>query len=168
MTLIQDVDPARFRVTLGHHPTGVVLVTAIDAAGEPVGMVVGSFTSVSLEPPLVAFLPARASDRFPRLRSASSFCVNVLASDQGDLCRAFATKGADGFPGVSWTPSPSGAPVVDGVIAWVDCTTESVTEAGDHFIVLGRVRDLDVVNPVAPLLFFQGGYGRFAPLPPMA
>ncbi|MGY1821001.1 flavin reductase family protein [Geodermatophilus sp. SYSU D00079] len=164
MTLIQDVDPARFRTTLGHHPTGVVLVTAIDAAGEPVGMVVGSFASVSLDPPLVAFLPTRGSARFARLRTASSFCVNVLAHDQDDLCRAFATKGADGFPGVAWTPSPSGAPVLAGVVAWVDCTVESVTDAGDHHLVMGRVRDLDVVNPVPPLLFFQGGFGRFAPL----
>ncbi|MGK5113230.1 MULTISPECIES: flavin reductase family protein [unclassified Geodermatophilus] len=164
MTLTQEVDPTRFRATLGHYPTGVVLVTAIDATGAPVGMVVGSFTSVSLDPPLVAFLPTRGSERFARLRTASSFCVNVLASDQGDLCRRFSTKGVEDFTGIAWTPSPSGAPVVAGAVAWIDCTFESEVDGGDHAIVLGRVRALDVANPVAPLLFHQGGFGRFAPL----
>lgn len=160
----QAIDVTRFRTTLGHYPTGVALVTAIDSDGEPVGMVVGSFTSVSLVPPLIAFLPARASQRFGRLRSAASFCVNVLAHDQGELCRTFAGKGGNDFRGVGWSPSPTGAPIIHGAVAWIDCILESITEGGDHYIVLGRVHDLQVVNPVPPLLFFQGGYGRFSPL----
>jgi flavin reductase (DIM6/NTAB) family NADH-FMN oxidoreductase RutF/DNA-binding IclR family transcriptional regulator len=157
-------DSRRFRETLGHFPTGVVLVTAFDEDGRPIGMVVGSFTSVSLDPPLVAFLPAKGSGRYSRLRSSNRFCVNVLSADQEQLCRRFATKGDAAFDGVEWTASPSGAPVLEGSVAWIDCTVESVQEVGDHYLVLGSVDDMEVVNPVAPLLFFQGGYGRFTSL----
>ncbi|MET0521337.1 MAG: flavin reductase family protein, partial [Jiangellaceae bacterium] len=111
----------RFRDVLGHFPTGVVVVTAMAPSGGPVGMAVGSFTSVSLDPPLVAFLPDRASSTFPHIRGAASFCINVLAADQEDVCRAFALRGADKFRDVSWSPSPSGTPVLDGVVAWIDC-----------------------------------------------
>ncbi|MFI9628779.1 flavin reductase [Streptomyces sp. NPDC052042] len=153
----------RYREVLGHYPTGVVVVTARDETGEPVGMTIGSFTSVSLDPPLVAFLPTRDSRTFARLRTASSFCVNVLAADQDGLCRRFAVPGEDRFQGVEWTPAPSGAPVLDGAVAWIDCEPHDVTEAGDHWLVLGRVTRLRVVRRVQPLLFFQGGYGRFTP-----
>ena len=157
-------DSRRFRETLGHFPTGVVLITAFGHDSSPVGMVVGSFTSVSLDPPLVAFFPARGSARYSRLRSSNRFCVNVLAADQEELCRRFATRGDTAFDGVSWSPSPSGTPVVEGSVAWLDCTVESAQEAGDHYLVLGRVEEMEIVNPVAPLLFYQGGYGRFASL----
>ncbi|MFI9628789.1 flavin reductase [Streptomyces sp. NPDC052042] len=157
----EGVAPLHFRQTLGNYPTGVVVVTGIDDRGEPIGMVVGSFTSVSLDPPLVAFLPQCDSGTFARLRTADSFCVNVLAADQEALCRRFARRGEEKFAGVAWEPAPSGAPVLDGVVAWVDCTYESISEAGDHYIVIGRASAMDVVRPTLPLLFFQGGYGRF-------
>ncbi|MCD4534325.1 flavin reductase [Nocardioides sp. cx-169] len=156
-----SVEPLHFRETLGHYPTGVVIVTGVDAGGEPVGMVVGSFTSVSLHPPLVAFLPQRDSGTFARLRDASSFCVNVLAADQEDLCRRFAQRRDDKFDGVDWHPAPGGAPILDGAVAWIECDYQSVVEAGDHFVVIGHVTGMDVLRPTLPLLFFQGGYGRF-------
>lgn len=154
-------DSRRFRETLGHYPTGVALVTGFDEAGRPVGMVVGSFTSVSLDPPLVAFLPTKDSGRYARLRSARTFAVNVLSADQEDVCRRFAARGDTSWDGIPWSTSPAGTPVLDDAVAWIDCTVESVQEAGDHLLVIGRVQDMLVVNPVAPLLFFQGGYGRF-------
>lgn len=157
-------DPMAFRNVLGHFPTGVVLITGIADDGEPVGMIVGSFTSVSLDPPLVGFLPTVSSYTFKRLRTAKSFCVNVLAGDQEDICRRFAGRTENKFDSVEWTQSPSGAPVLDGVVAYIDCTFESVSDAGDHYIVVGAVQELQVCRPVAPLLFFQGGYGQFAPL----
>ena len=156
------LDSSRFRETLGQFPTGVVLVTAFGHDGGPVGMIVGSFASVSLDPPLVAFFPARGSARYSRLRSSNRFCVNVLAADQEDLCRRFAISGDTAFDGVSWWPSRSGTPVVEGSVAWIDCSVESVREVGDHYMVVGRVQEMEIVNPVAPLVFFQGGYGRFA------
>lgn len=157
-------DGRKFRTVLGHFPTGVAVVTALDTDGNPVGMAVGSFTSVSLDPPLVAFLPDKGSSSFPKIRDAAAFCVNVLAAEQEDVCRQFAAKGADKFAGLGWEPGPStGSPVLDGVVAWMDCEMGEVIDAGDHYIVLGQVMELDVANADLPLLFFQGGYGRFAP-----
>lgn len=157
-------DPMAFRNVLGHFPTGIVLITSIAEDGEPVGMIVGSFTSVSLDPPLVGFLPTVSSQTFKRLRTAKSFCVNVLAGDQEDLCRHFAGRTENKFDSVEWTPAPSGAPVLGDVVAFIDCTFESIADAGDHHIVVGAVQELQVCRPVAPLLFFQGGYGQFAPM----
>ncbi len=154
-------DSAKFRQVLGHFPTGVTVVTADTDTG-PTGMAVGSFASVSLDPPLVAFFPGAGSSSWPRIESAGSFCVNVLAEDQEEVCRRFASKGDDKFTGLGWRPAPSGAPLLDGVLAWIDCDIESVTEAGDHYCVMGRVRELEVVHDGAPLVFFRGGYGRFA------
>ena len=88
--------------------------------------------------------------------------MNILAEDQEEVCRRFASKGDDKFAGLGWAPAGSGSPLLDGVLAWIDCDIDSVTEAGDHFCVMGRVRDLAVVHDGAPLVFFRGGYGRFA------
>jgi flavin reductase (DIM6/NTAB) family NADH-FMN oxidoreductase RutF len=158
-----DIDPGLFRETLGHYPTGVAVVTAIGANGNPVGMVVGTFSSVSMDPPLIAFYPMSNSRSFAELRNASAFCINVLASDQESFCRRFATAGESKFDGVEWRPAPLGSPILDGAVSWIECTFEDVREAGDHFIVLGRVQDLAVERSTLPLLFFQGGYGRFSP-----
>jgi flavin reductase (DIM6/NTAB) family NADH-FMN oxidoreductase RutF len=159
----KDIDPALFRETLGHYPTGVAVVTAIADDGNPVGMVVGTFSSVSMDPPLIAFYPMSNSRSFALLRNATAFCINVLASDQEPFCRTFATAGENKFDGVKWRPGPLGSPILDGVVSWIECTFEDVREAGDHFIVLGRVEDLAVEKSTLPLLFFQGGYGRFSP-----
>jgi flavin reductase (DIM6/NTAB) family NADH-FMN oxidoreductase RutF/DNA-binding IclR family transcriptional regulator len=157
-------DPLWFRNVLGHFPTGVVVVTAMTTSG-PVGMAVGSFTSVSLDPPMVAFLPDRKSSTFPQIREAGRFCVNVLADDQSDLCRQFAIKGADKYAGVAWTPSEvTGSPRLSEAVAWIDCDMSAVHDAGDHFIVVGDVQALGVSAGRDPLLFFQGGYGRFSSL----
>lgn len=165
MTTDPVQNPTRhYRNVLGHFPTGVAVVTAVSDDGTPTGMVVGSFTAVSLDPPLVAFLPDKGSSTFPAIRASGAYCVNVLGGEQEDLCRRFATKGADRFSGTPWHPAPgSGSPVLDGAVAWIDCQIEDVHEAGDHLIVIGRVLDLDVHTPALPLLFFQGGYGTFAP-----
>ena len=157
------IDPALFRETLGHYPTGVAVVTAMAEDGRPAGMVVGTFSSVSLDPPLIAFYPTKNSGSFAILRSAQAFCINVLASDQEPLCRRLATGGATKFDGVDWRPGPLGSPVLHDAVSWVECTFEEIREAGDHYIVLGRVREFAVQRSTLPLLFFQGGYGRFSP-----
>lgn len=154
-------ESAKFRQVLGHFPTGVTVVTAATDSG-PVGLAVGSFASVSLDPPLVAFFPDKGSSSWPRIEAAGAFCVNILAEDQEDVCRRFASKGDDKFAGLGWKPAGSGAPLLAGVLAWIDCDIESVAEAGDHFCVTGSVRELDVGHDGAPLVFFRGGYGRFA------
>lgn len=157
------IDPATFRRILGHYPTGVCVITSVDDAGARLGFVVGSFSSVSLDPPLVAFFPDKKSSTWPRIEATKRFCVNVLGDDQGDLCRRFASKADDKFDGVTHRTSPAGLPILDGVVAWIDCDLYAVYEAGDHYIALGRVHALDSEAPTRPLLFFQGGYGRFDP-----
>jgi flavin reductase (DIM6/NTAB) family NADH-FMN oxidoreductase RutF len=155
------IEPSRYRQVLGHFPTGVTVITA-EVDGDAVGLAVGSFCSVSLDPPLVAFFPGKGSTSWPRIEAAGAFCVNILSDDQEDVCRRFASKDDDKFAGLGWSPATSGSPLLDGVLAWIDCDIESVTEAGDHWCVIGRVRDLAVGHEGAPLIFFRGGYGRFA------
>lgn len=159
-----SIDARRFRDVLGHFPTGVAVVTGMDADGRPAGMAVGSFSSVSLDPPLVAFMPDRSSSSWPKFRDSGAFCVNILGAEQESVCRAFAMKGGDKFAELSWRPAGSGSPILDGVLAWIDCDLDVVHEAGDHYIVIGRVRELDIGTPALPLVFFQGGYGRFTSL----
>ena len=157
------IDSLRYREVMGHYPTGVTVVTGIADDDEPVGMVIGTFTSVSLDPPLVAFLPTRASRTFARLRTARSFCINVLAHDQVELCRTMTSPAPAKFRGVEWSASPTGAPAIAGAVAHVHCAPRQAIEAGDHFIQLCEVESMEVHRQVTPLLFFQGGYGGFSP-----
>jgi flavin reductase (DIM6/NTAB) family NADH-FMN oxidoreductase RutF len=157
-----SIDEARFRQVLGHFATGVTVVTGM-AGREPVGLAVNSFTSVSLEPALVAFCVAKRSRTWPQLRDVGAFCVNILADNQEALSRAFAGHPPERFLGVGWRPGRSGAPILAGVLAWIECTIETEHDAGDHVIVVGRVRELDVGEEGRPLVFYRGGYGRFEP-----
>ncbi|HUR13057.1 MAG TPA: flavin reductase family protein [Mycobacteriales bacterium] len=151
------VEPAEMRRVLGQFATGVTIVTGSDD-GEPVGFACQSFTSVSLDPPLVLFCPAHTSSTWPRIRSGRAFSVNVLADDQLDVCKAFATSGGDKFDGVIWHQTPWG-PSIEGVLATVHCDIEAVHPAGDHDVVVGRVRQLVTHREAAPLLFFRGQFG---------
>jgi flavin reductase (DIM6/NTAB) family NADH-FMN oxidoreductase RutF len=155
-------DEARFRQVLGHFPTGVTVITATND-GQRVGLAIGSFFSVSLDPPLVGFCAGHSSSSWPAIREAARFCVNVLAHDQEDECRVFASKAPDKFDGLGYKPAPySGAPLLDGVLAWMDCEIEAIHDAGDHDVVIGRVHDLRVAREVGPLIFFRGGYANLA------
>ncbi len=154
------IDGNEFRRVLGHFPTGVAVVSAVDDAG-PVGMAVGSFSSVSLDPPLVMFCPARTSSTWQRIRNSGSFCVNILGHHQLDLCGVFAGQDLDKYAGIEWRSASTGSPVIDGAIAWIDCEIHAVYDGGDHDIVVGLVRELDVDADHGPLLFFKGGYGRY-------
>ncbi|MFC9299004.1 flavin reductase family protein [Streptomyces sp. NPDC057011] len=141
--------------------TGVAVITARGSDGHPVGMAVQSFSSVSLDPPLVCFCPARTSTTWPRIRAAGAFAVNILAADQRELCRRFAVTGGDKFAGVPWRAGGNGAPLLDGVLATVECALEGVLDGGDHAIVLGRVTDLTAHRAdEPPLLYFRRAYGR--------
>ncbi|MFF0625892.1 flavin reductase family protein [Streptomyces sp. NPDC004296] len=158
------LDPAEFRSVLGHFASGVTIITAPGEAG-PAGFACQSFASLSLDPPLVAFMVARTSTTWPRLAQAGVFCVNILGAEQGDLCRAFAVSGADKFAGVRHTPAPAtGSPRLADVPAWIDCTIHAVHTGGDHHIVTGRVEALGTdptAAPQGPLLFHRGTFGRF-------
>jgi flavin reductase (DIM6/NTAB) family NADH-FMN oxidoreductase RutF len=153
------IDQASYRQVLGHFPTGVTVIAGMDG-DEPVGLAVGSFFSLSLDPALVGFCVDRTSGSWSRMAGSGSFCVNVLGADQEDVCRAFATSGEDKFKGIGWKASESGSPLLDGVLAWIDCAIEDVHDGGDHHIVVGRVLGLAVANEGAPLVFYRGGYAN--------
>jgi flavin reductase (DIM6/NTAB) family NADH-FMN oxidoreductase RutF len=156
-----QIDESRFRQVLGHFPTGVTVVAAKADGEPPVGLAVGSFFSVSLDPPLVGFCPGKSSSSWPKIEATGHFCVNILAEDQEDVARTFAGKGEDKFESVGWKPAGTGSPVIRDVLAWIDCAIEDVHDAGDHYIVTGRVHELKVEREGHPLVFFRGGYGSF-------
>lgn len=156
------IDTATFRQVLGSYPTGVCAITATGPDGIPVALVVGSFTSVSLDPPLVGFLPDKSSSSWPLIEKAGHFCVNVLASDQLDICRQLAAKGPDKFAGLEIVMSDHGHPVIANSLARIDCEIHQVIEAGDHWFVLGRVLGLETTRDADPMLFHRGRYGGFS------
>ena len=156
-------DSAEFRRVLGHYPTGVTVVTGVENGG-PVGLAIGSFCSVSLDPPLVMFCPGKSSGSWPAIERSGSFCANVLADDQAALSSLFAGRDPDKFAGVAWGTRATGSPVIDGCLAWIDCAIDTVHDAGDHWIVVGRVADLGIGRPEAgPLVFCKGDYGAVGP-----
>lgn len=155
-------DDGRFRTVMGHFATGVTVITAIDD-GEPVGIAANSFTSLSLDPPLVLFCVARSSSTWPRIERAGRFAVNILGEHQEEVSQLFATKGADRFGDTEWRVGVSGSPVLEDAMAYIDCEIDAQYPGGDHLIVVGRVLDLDVRGGARPLLFFRGGYGRLNP-----
>ena len=141
----------------------MVAVTGIDD-GQPVGFAAQSFTSLSLDPPLVAVCPALSSTSWPRIRSGGVYCINILGEDQRAVCDVFAASGGDKFARLAWRPGATGAPILDGVIAYIDCTIEVEHDAGDHTIAVGRVVDLATLDATrGGLLFFRGAYGHFEP-----
>jgi 3-hydroxy-9,10-secoandrosta-1,3,5(10)-triene-9,17-dione monooxygenase reductase component len=166
--LLDEDDPAaiaaarQFRDVLGRFASGVTVVTAI-SGGAPVGLTCQSFSSVSLNPPLVLFIPAKTSRAWPAIQRSGKFCVNFLADGQAELSNQMASKGVDKFADVAWTPAPAtGSPLIHDTLAYVDCQIQSVHEAGDHYVVIGRVLDLGLPEEDSgidqPLLFFRGQY----------
>ncbi|MGH9136437.1 MAG: flavin reductase family protein [Acidimicrobiales bacterium] len=161
-------DSAHFRAVLGHFPTGVTVVTGLTGVSgdRPIGFTIGSFTSISLDPPLVGFLAMTDSDTWSAMAPAGVFCVNVLRNTQADLCWRFAKQGneANRFDGLSWFPSTTtGCPIIDGVGAWIDCAVERTIELGDHFLVVGAVVALDHYDDThVPLVFYRGALGGFS------
>lgn len=157
---LPEIDGQQLRTVLGHFATGVVAITGVDpTTGGPTGLAANSFTSVSLTPPLVAFCVAKTSSSWPSVRAAGRFAVNILSDAQENVCRQLAVRGPDKFAGLDWQPSPAGAPVLDGALAWIEAEIDDEHEAGDHTIVVARVRHL-YASALEPLLFFRGRYGR--------
>jgi flavin reductase (DIM6/NTAB) family NADH-FMN oxidoreductase RutF len=153
------INQGQFRTVLGHFASGVVVVTGTND-GQPVGFTCQSFFSLSLDPPLVAIAPAKSSTSWPRIAPGKVFCLNILSDQQEALCWTFASSGGDKFAGLGWSPASTGAPRLNDVLAWIDCTLEDVHEAGDHVLVVGRVVDLGAAAG-EPLLFYRGGLGGF-------
>jgi flavin reductase (DIM6/NTAB) family NADH-FMN oxidoreductase RutF len=156
------IDSREFRNALSQFCTGVVIATGC-LDGAPAGFAAQSFTSLSLEPPLVAVCPAKTSTSWPKLRKSGSFCINVLSAKQKAVCDQFAKPGQ--FADIGWRAGVTGSPVLDGVLAYIDCDLYAEHDAGDHVIAVGRVRELAICDAATePLLFFRGAYGNFRPL----
>jgi flavin reductase (DIM6/NTAB) family NADH-FMN oxidoreductase RutF len=153
------LDTLAFRQVMSRFPTGVTVVTTFGPDGAPLGLTVNSFTSVSLDPPLVLVCLGHASSSRDPLLGARSFAVNVLSAGQRRLAARFAAEPSAGrFDGVAWRPGPNGAPVLSDVAAWVACTPEASYEAGDHTILVGRVEAADTGTEEA-LAFYCGAFG---------
>jgi len=153
-------DPRTLRDALGCFATGVTVVTMRDEAGQPVGLTANSFSSVSLDPPLILFCLARSSTNLARFRQAEHFAINVLHIGQQPMSGAFARSVADRFQDVAWETWDTGAPILSGSLASFECATDQVIEAGDHLVFIGRVLRARFEPRRDPLLYFRGKYRR--------
>lgn len=150
-------DGKEFRRVMGSLPTGVVIVSGVDVSGVPQGVTIGSFVSISLDPPLVGFFQGMNSKTWPAIAASGSFCANVLAHDQDELCWRFAKESENRFDGVEWSPAQSGSPKISGSLAHIDCTIESSSQIGDHLFIVGRVQNLEAPAGVKnAMVFFKG------------
>lgn len=154
------IDAMELRRALGTFATGVAVVTTMDEDGAPRGFTANSFTSVSLDPPLILICVAKTAASRPVFESAESYAVNILCEDQKAISASFASRGVDRFGAVAWGPRATGAPVLEGVVAWLDCRMHQVVDAGDHVILIGRVVAFDYTGS-SPLGFCRGAYVTF-------
>lgn len=157
------IEPLRFREALGHYASGITVITS-HVDGEPIGFTCQSFYSVSMSPPLVSFSVMASSASYPKIRQAGRFAVNILSGEQVAISNQFARRGTDKWHGVDWQESPLGNPVIAGSLHWLDCEIYAEHTAGDHLIVIGEVKALDLQTAAAtqPLLYFKGQYCNIA------
>jgi 3-hydroxy-9,10-secoandrosta-1,3,5(10)-triene-9,17-dione monooxygenase reductase component len=152
-----------FRRVLSHFASGVVVVTGITDDGRPAGLTCQSFTSLSLDPPMVLFCPAKTSTSWPHIAGAPFLCVNILSHGQDRLSDAFARSGTDKFADVGWTPAPhGGAPALDGAVAHIEARVAGCHDGGDHYIVTCLVESFaeagDEAGDREPLLYYRSRY----------
>ena len=157
----QGVDPAQFRQLLGRFATGVTVLTTRDPRGRPIGMTASSVASVSLEPPLLLVCVDRGHDMHAAMQATRRFVLNVLAADQEALSRRFAADRPDRFEGIGYTESEQGLPLLEGVLATIECDKQAETPAGDHTVFIGIVTGGSVTDR-KPLLYYRGGYASLS------
>ncbi|MGY2177724.1 flavin reductase family protein [Pseudomonas azotoformans] len=157
------IEPLSFREALGHYASGITVITS-NLEGEPIGFTCQSFYSVSMTPPLVSFSVMASSASYPKIRQAGRFAVNILSGEQVKLSNQFARRGTDKWHDVDWQASPLGNPIIAGSLHWLDCEIHAEHAAGDHLIVIGEVKALNLQETAAaqPLLYFKGQYCNLA------
>ncbi|GFM84139.1 monooxygenase [Pseudomonas cichorii] len=157
------IEPLSFREALGHYASGITVITS-HIAGEPIGFTCQSFYSVSMSPPLVSFSVMSSSASYPGIRQAGRFAVNILSGEQANISNQFARRGTDKWHGVEWQESPLGNPIIAGNLHWLDCEIHAEHAAGDHLIVIGEVKALNLQQETGtqPLLYFKGQYRNLA------
>lgn len=156
----QEIDPAEYRRVFGALPTGVTAITGLTNEGKPMGFIVGTFMSLSLEPPLVTFCVDKGSSTWPTLRSLGKFTANILSTEQLPVSRALSRKGDDKFQGVDYEIGPNETPRIKGATAWIDCEVLSEVVAGDHYMIVGGIDSMEATEKEA-LLFRGGKFGEF-------
>ncbi|PRE45477.1 flavin reductase [Burkholderia multivorans] len=158
------IEPLSFRKALGHYASGITVITS-HIHGEPIGFTCQSFHSVSMSPPLVSFSVMASSASYPKIRQAGRFAVNILSDEQVRISDQFARRGSDKWHGIERQESPLGNPVIVGSLHWLDCEIYAEHVAGDHLIVIGEVKALNLQEAAAqPLLYFKGQYRNIAAL----
>ena len=155
MTVTED----EFRNVLGRFPSGVTVVTTVGANGKDYGITVSAFSSVSLVPPLVLICIERTASAHEPLTTSAGFVVNILSADQEQLARRFSIVDIDRFEGVGYSRAQNGIPILDDVVAVIECTRNTLFDGGDHTIIVGRV-DTARAYGTKPLLYYRGGYSQ--------
>lgn len=153
------IEPLSYREALGHYASGITVITSfID--DEPIGFTCQSFYSVSMDPPLVSFSVMANSAGYPKIRKAGRFLVNILSAEQVHISNRFSLRGTDKWRGVEWEKSPLGNPIIADSLHWLDCEIYAVHPVGDHLIVIGEVKalNLQATTVTQPLLYFKGQY----------
>jgi 3-hydroxy-9,10-secoandrosta-1,3,5(10)-triene-9,17-dione monooxygenase reductase component len=161
MSVIAKIEPAEFRSVLGAYPTGVCVVTGQNH-GHKLGITIGSFTAISLDPPLVGFFIDQASRRWPPIAEAGRFCVNILGIHQLRECQFFTRQQAAEFTRFIESPAGTGMPVIEDAIAWVECEVNEIRRFGDHDLVTGKVMSLSRGRNGTPLVFWSGSFRELA------
>jgi flavin reductase (DIM6/NTAB) family NADH-FMN oxidoreductase RutF len=149
------------RRVMGHFATGLTVVTTISASGEPSGLTANAVASVSLNPPLVLVCVDKTAESHPHFAQSKVFTINILSEHQENVSRRFATKGPDKFAGIGYRLGANQAPILEGVIAYAECSLVAAYEGGDHTIYVGEVQEANTQEG-QPLLFFRGGYRQFS------
>lgn len=167
----EAVSPGGCRQVFGLLPTGVVAITGLTEDGKPMGLVVGTFQSLSLEPALVTFCVDKSSRTWPALRPLGNFTANILSTEQLSVCRALSRKGEEKFQGIEYAESILGTPRILNSTAWIDCKVLSEVVAGDHYMIVGAVAAMDAGTGDA-LVFRGGQFGEYSqwptPAPPIS
>jgi 3-hydroxy-9,10-secoandrosta-1,3,5(10)-triene-9,17-dione monooxygenase reductase component len=158
------IDPRTFRNVLGQFCTGITIITTVHEK-VPIGFACQSFAALSLDPPLVLFCPTKVSRSWQAIEASGRFCVNMLHEEQRHISARFGSKEPDKFAGIDWRPSELGSPVIEGALAHIDCTVDSVHDGGDHLVVFGAVHGMSEVpkRKPRPLLFYRGEYTGIEP-----
>lgn len=162
-TALADITPAHYRQVLGKLPTGVTAITGVNDDDEKLGLVVGTFQSLSLDPPLVMFCVDKSSSSWPKLRKLQKFTANILSDDQISICRSLSRKGPQKFEGLPCTAGPLGTPHLAGATAYIDCVVTAEVVVGDHYMVVGAVTNMEEGTGDA-LLFRAGKFGQYLPI----
>lgn len=151
------IEKNQLRQVMGHFTTGVTIITTVNKDGQMQGLTANAFTSVSLEPPLLLISVDKKAESWPAFEESKVFTVNILADDQEVLSRKFAVSGGDKFEGVAYRRGANGAAILEGALAYIECTLYAAYEGGDHSVYLGEIQEAEV-REGKPLVFFRGGY----------